>query len=122
MQVPGDKFIVDVGNQLRHKVGRCADTAHRAVAHGGVQQGVLPAEHLEVHVPRPADKLGGLGDIAAGILHAHDVFHLMGQALHQARGHGIPHPARIVVQQHGGLGDSVRNGLKVEEQLPLRGL
>ena len=55
------------------------------MAQAGVQQGILAAKDLELHVPGAADELGSLGDVAAGILHAHDVGHLVGQLVHQRR-------------------------------------
>ena len=52
------------------------------MAQAGIEQGVLAAKDLETNVPGAANEFRGLGDIAAGVLHAHDVGHGAGKLLH----------------------------------------
>ena len=91
------------------------------MAEAGVQQGVFAAKDLEAHVPGAADELRRLGDVAAGVLHAHDVGHVVGQLVHQPGAEGIAHPAGVVVEQHRRFGDAFSDGLKVVVQLVVGG-
>ena len=92
------------------------------MAQAGVQQRILAAEHLEIHVAGAADELRGLGDIAAGVLHTDDVGHIVCQLFHQLCAQGIAHTAGVVVQQHRGLRYALGNGLEVVVQLVIGGL
>ena len=92
------------------------------MAQAGVQQGILAAKDLELHVPGAADELGSLGDVAAGILHAHDVGHGVCQFFHQLCAEGVAHPSGIIIQQNRRFGNTFCNGLKVIIQLGVGGL
>lgn len=50
-------FIVNVCNQFRHKVGRCADSSYGSMTHGRIQQRILAAKKLKPYIPGSADKL-----------------------------------------------------------------
>ena len=119
LKITGNILVVYVSDQLRHEICCGTYTTYCAVAHGSIQQSILAAEYLEVHVSVSADELRSLGDITAGILHTYDVRNLMSQSVNQISGKGVAYTSRVVVKQYRSLRDCVCDCFEVSEQLGL---